>query len=186
MTANAMKGDKEKCLLAGMNDYLSKPIDGDILHAKMQEWLIAPANNVNIEEHNHNNKPQKTDGLFSTETWDMHDALKRLQGNNENLRTVSELFLKDMPKIIFQLEEALSGGSFVEAKAVAHTIKGVAATLSGGTLTQLAHNIETSSDRCDQDSLNQLKLALSNTLPVNRSRAFSSPFHAQPKNSITA
>jgi len=39
---------------------------------------------------------------------------------------------------------------------VAHTIKGVAATLSGGTLTQLAHNIETSSDRCDQDSLNQL------------------------------
>ena len=156
MTANAMKGDKEKCLLAGMNDYLTKPIDGEILQAKLEQWLKIPDNNVNVEEPHHNNKPQKNDGIFSSETWNKEDALNRVKGNNENLRTVSELFLKDMPKIIFQLEEALNSGSFIEAKAVASTIKGVAATLSGGTLTQLAHNIETSSDRGDKESLNQL------------------------------
>ncbi|MEE8059632.1 MAG: response regulator [Pseudomonadales bacterium] len=39
MTANAMKGDKEKCLAAGMNDYLSKPIDPDELEAMINQWL---------------------------------------------------------------------------------------------------------------------------------------------------
>jgi CheY-like chemotaxis protein/anti-sigma regulatory factor (Ser/Thr protein kinase) len=41
LTANAMHGDKEKCLNAGMNDYLSKPLDGPAMHAKLQQWLSA-------------------------------------------------------------------------------------------------------------------------------------------------
>ena len=39
MTANAMKGDKEKCISAGMDDYISKPVDPNKIQAKLNQWL---------------------------------------------------------------------------------------------------------------------------------------------------
>ena len=42
MTAHAMSGDREKCLESGMDDYISKPVDPDILSAKLAQWLKKP------------------------------------------------------------------------------------------------------------------------------------------------
>jgi CheY-like chemotaxis protein len=50
MTANAMKGDKEKCLAAGMSDYTTKPVDGDIVEKKLAYWL-KDERNVDISQY---------------------------------------------------------------------------------------------------------------------------------------
>jgi len=39
MTANAMQGDKQKCLAAGMDDYMTKPIEKDVVYSKLKRWL---------------------------------------------------------------------------------------------------------------------------------------------------
>ena len=55
MTANAMKGDKEKCLAAGMSDYISKPIDPDMLSECLQRWLnYSFSHSIDSEKNNHN------------------------------------------------------------------------------------------------------------------------------------
>ncbi len=50
MTAHAMSGDKEKCLAAGMNDYLTKPVDDKILYSTLLKW-ISPRNSADEKDH---------------------------------------------------------------------------------------------------------------------------------------
>ncbi len=65
MTANAMKGDKERCLQSGMNDYLSKPIDRNDLFAKIAHWMSEPETGVaQIED----GMDPASDGRTATET----------------------------------------------------------------------------------------------------------------------
>jgi len=50
MTANAMDGDKQNCLAAGMNDYISKPVLPEAVEAVLERWCSAPLPSITIQE----------------------------------------------------------------------------------------------------------------------------------------
>ncbi|NRD73379.1 response regulator [Shewanella sp. VB17] len=158
MTANAMIGDKEKCLEAGMNDYLTKPIDPDKLYFKLNEWLVADNAKDHLDvddsakqenEQNLNFTPniQAASIIGNKMTdkhklWDRDSLMKRAMGKESLFNSIIHLFNEDMPPRMEALKCALRDEDLSEIRQVSHTIKGVAANVSGELLMEQATNIE--------------------------------------------
>ena len=90
MTANAMSGDREKCLAAGMNDYVTKPVKTEELQAALARWQPAPAP-----------KP-------AVDLGQLRDAA---DGDLEEMRTLAALFVDQATELMPRLADSLTGGS---------------------------------------------------------------------------
>jgi two-component system, sensor histidine kinase and response regulator len=114
MTAHAMKGDRERCLAAGMDGYTSKPIRITDLEQVIRELMSTPGSvKKNVSQ------PRQAHGVID------HEAL--LAGVDGNRRLLCELvsvFLEDSPKQIAQIQEAIRRGDSKELARAAHTLKG--------------------------------------------------------------
>ena len=148
MTANSMEGDREKCINAGMNDYLSKPIEPEDLLAKIKLWLLNTESETKIEIENdeENNKvdDEANDGVedLTAIVWDKPAALKRVLNKEKLLKSLISSFLSEMPERISELASATKLHDAENIRHVAHTIKGVAANLSGLILQEKSSQLE--------------------------------------------
>jgi polar amino acid transport system substrate-binding protein len=137
MTANAMVGDKEKCLDAGMNDFIAKPIDVAQLFGTLARW-IAPA------------MPQEmTVAVAQPEAelpviagLKMAEAMRRVGGNAALMRKLLDRFVETQFDAMQRIVAAIENNQLETAIREAHTLKGLAGNIGAGGLADSAARVE--------------------------------------------
>ncbi|MFN2384038.1 MAG: response regulator, partial [Gemmatimonadota bacterium] len=129
MTAEAMAGDREKCLRAGMDDYIVKPVTLDQLAAVLGR--VAPAAVSEAAPAGH--------GPIDRVVF---DQLSQDLGGGEAVRSVVATFLDRTPGILALLRQAAARADLDGMRRAAHTLKGTSATLGAGPLAERAAEIE--------------------------------------------
>ena len=137
MTANAMVGDKEKCLDAGMNDFIAKPIDVAQLFGTLARW-IAPAvpQAMRVMEAQPEVELPLVAGLKMTE------AMRRVGGNAALMRKLLERFVETQFDAMLRIASAIENNQLETAIREAHTLKGLAGNIGAGGLADSAARVE--------------------------------------------
>jgi two-component system, sensor histidine kinase and response regulator len=137
MTAHAMKGDRERCLDAGMDGYVSKPISRQELEAAIV--AIFPY----AEDAGPHGKPVLEDrASVETVAWDKGKTLERLGGDAALLAEVVQIFFEDLPKHLATLRDAITSKDAAALEQVAHTLKGELGYLGISAISLQARQLE--------------------------------------------
>ncbi len=159
-TANAMLGDKEKCLAVGMDDYLSKPVTHGAMEKVLSRWLshkvVDESNNQDLKQVEQHVVQESGSEPQALVVWDRSDALARMGGREKSLALLINLFMDDIPQHIENLQRSIDDNQPDEASNLAHMIKGVAGNLSGQKVQQLAGALEAAGKHGDADRLHVL------------------------------
>ena len=135
MTANTQRGDAEKCLAAGMDDYLAKPITLVELRQKLDKWL--PRGD---EQRGAGMLDAEADGGDAPIDQALFAKLREIMG--PSLPQAVSPFLEDTPQYLLDLETAVHARDAETARAKAHAIKGSSGNLGATVLAQLAKEAE--------------------------------------------
>lgn len=133
MTAHAMQGERERCLAAGMDDYIAKPVTPQSLAEVLRRWLPLPGKPAGFAP---------AAAFEDPRVWDRNAMLERLLGDGELARAVLESFLEELPADLAELAAAVGTGDLPRTARQAHTVKGVAANVHAMQLSQAAARLE--------------------------------------------
>ncbi|MEQ8222948.1 MAG: response regulator, partial [Candidatus Eremiobacterota bacterium] len=144
MTAYAMKGDRERCIEAGMDDYIKKPVQPKELLRIIEHFLY---------------KEEKTSDYISdcgeekgNEIYDREAFMKRIEGDTSFEKEIIRMVLKDIPDNIEELGKSIDKGDISQMAHLAHTIKGLAANIHANLLKEATYNLEYS---CKKGEVNR-------------------------------
>ena len=174
MTASAMEGDRERCLAAGMDDYLSKPLRADAVAAVLARWVeVAPPAQPRpaVEDPSGGElDPQILANLVEMDE----------QSGFTLLDEVVQLLQRDTPPRLAQMQEAVQTGDYAGLKEAAHALRGSAATVGATAMAAITWQLEEMGRSGRLDGAAELLAELTAAVPkvieaVGRARPGSAP-----------
>ena len=140
MTAHALKGDRERFLESGMDEYLSKPVGSEEIQAALHRVLSTKKNAT-----------KEYAGMAGSRVLNEEWLLEKARGNREFLKKLFTVFVDQQPQKIEEMRQALANGDLNEVTFMAHTLKGGAATMGAEVLKDRAYEVEKASKAGDAD-----------------------------------
>jgi PAS domain S-box-containing protein len=148
LTANAMAADREKCLNAGMSDFLAKPLEIPRLAEVLARWLPDSGSDERVQDHK--------EGSSEPATFASDSLMLRLLGDRELACTVLKGFLQDTPVQFDKLLARLGAKDVPGFRLLAHSLKGAAATVGAVALDLVALSMEAAGDGRRLDRCHEL------------------------------
>jgi PAS domain S-box-containing protein len=151
VTAHALKGDRERCLAAGMDDYLSKPFKRRDLEEMLSRWVSKGEPQVGDNSKTvRPEDPENGSGNGSSQDsidWGALDQINELdpEGSEGLLSKHLKLYLSESDRLISELENAVSRDELKSAKRIAHSLKSSSAAVGAMDLSALLGELETMS-----------------------------------------
>jgi len=159
LTAHAMKGDREKCLEAGMDDYLCKPVNPQELCDILEKWVAKQ--NYSLQEETTVSDIKPVQDIF-----DKASLIDRLMGDEELANKILGEFLEDVRRMLTALKEALDNDDASLVQHRAHTLNGASATVGAVALQEMAHHIEVAGKAGDLDKAGSLVMKINEQLEM--------------------
>jgi PAS domain S-box-containing protein len=147
MTAHAMKGDRERCLSAGMDGYIAKPVQAGELFAAIESLV-----------------PASPDTAPPAAVLDLEGALGQVGGDRELLRELVQVFLDEWPRWRAELRQAVARRDAAGLRNVAHTIKGTMGQFGARAAWAAAQRLETMGQEGNLDGADEAGAALATEL----------------------
>jgi two-component system sensor histidine kinase/response regulator len=154
MTAHAMPEERQRCLDAGMNDHLTKPIDPEVLFATLARWTEKKA--AQIREPVPDSNGTFEGSMPDIEGIDVKGGLHRVGGNVGLYRKLLSSFASSQALVAQQIGDLLQAGDRAAAERAAHSTRGVAGNIGATALSELASRVEKAiRERHEDESLLQ-------------------------------
>ncbi len=141
MTANAMQGDREKVLAAGMDDYVAKPVKSEELDAALERWIPRSEEETLASEEATVGVGASPGGATEPLDRSVLEGLREL-GDQELLAELADLFLEDAPPKLEALREAIGSGDASSVGQVAHALKGSSGNMGALRMSTICAELE--------------------------------------------
>jgi len=143
LTANATQEDKNQCLEAGMDDFLTKPIHQADLSRVVQQWVSNSSSSIN----NHHKTDNDSGGIMDIEIDETAlDAIRSLQrpGKPDILARIVNMYIEKSPELISAIVDGTAANDSDKVKMAAHTLKSSSAYVGASSLAEVCSRVEAS------------------------------------------